>query len=81
VNKTRLSASFVLLFFVLMGASPAFAQTPTTPALDSGDIAFVLISAALVLRMTIPGLALFYGGMVRTKNIPERSRRASSWPR
>lgn len=37
--------------------------------INSGDTAFVLISAALVLLMTIPGLALFYGGMVRTKNI------------
>src|SRR5687768_1673389 len=36
---------------------------------NSGDTAFILISAALVLLMTIPGLALFYGGMVRNKNI------------
>jgi len=38
-------------------------------ALNSGDTAWVLTSAALVLMMTIPGLALFYGGMVRKKNI------------
>ena len=37
-------------------------------ALDSGDTAFVLISAAMVMFM-IPGLALFYGGMVRAKNV------------
>ena len=37
--------------------------------LNTGDTAFVLISSALVLLMTIPGLALFYGGMVRTKNV------------
>jgi len=36
--------------------------------MDKGDISFVLVSAALVLLMT-PGLALFYGGMVRTKNV------------
>ncbi|MEO9348185.1 ammonium transporter [Acinetobacter radioresistens] len=36
---------------------------------DSGDTAWVLISTALVLLMTIPGLALFYGGMVRKKNV------------
>ena len=36
---------------------------------NTGDTAFILISAALVLLMTIPGLALFYGGMVRTKNV------------
>lgn len=39
----------------------------TTP-IDTGDTAWVLMSAALVLLMTIPGLALFYGGMTRTKN-------------
>ena len=37
--------------------------------LDTGDTAWVLISTALVLFMTIPGLALFYGGLVRTKNV------------
>lgn len=36
--------------------------------IDTGDTAWVLISAALVLLMTVPGLALFYGGMTRTKN-------------
>jgi len=40
---------------------------PEAPKIDTGDTAFVLISAALVMLMT-PGLALFYGGMVRTKN-------------
>ena len=36
---------------------------------DTGDTAWVLVSTALVLLMTIPGLALFYGGMVRKKNV------------
>ncbi|HEV2335422.1 MAG TPA: ammonium transporter [Stellaceae bacterium] len=39
------------------------------PKLDSGDTAWMLTSTALVLMMTIPGLALFYGGMVRKKNV------------
>lgn len=39
------------------------------PALDTGDTAWILVSTALVLFMTIPGLALFYGGLVRTKNV------------
>jgi Amt family ammonium transporter len=39
------------------------------PKLDTGDTAWMLISTALVLMMTIPGLALFYGGMVRKKNV------------
>ena len=36
---------------------------------DSGDTAWILTSTALVLFMTLPGLALFYGGLVRTKNV------------
>ena len=39
------------------------------PKLDTGDTAWILVSTALVLLMTIPGLALFYGGMVRKKNV------------
>lgn len=45
------------------------APTAATAKLDTGDTAWVLISTALVLMMTIPGLALFYGGMVRKKNV------------
>jgi len=50
-------------------AGPALAQAPAPPKLDSGDTAWMLTSTALVLMMTIPGLALFYGGMVRRKNV------------
>ena len=57
-------------------AAPAAAPAaPTTPQLiaadkiNSGDTAWMLSSVALVLLMTIPGLALFYGGMVRKKNV------------
>ncbi len=49
-------------------AAPAGAPAPA-PHLDSGDTAWMLTSTALVLLMTIPGLALFYAGMVRKKNI------------
>jgi len=51
--------------FATMFADPALAQDK----LDSGDTAWMLTSTALVLMMTIPGLALFYGGMVRKKNV------------
>jgi Amt family ammonium transporter len=44
-------------------------EAAAAPALNSGDTAWMLVSTALVLFMTIPGLALFYGGMVRAKNI------------
>src|SRR5215208_2392130 len=39
------------------------------PGLDTGNTAWMLTSTALVLFMTLPGLALFYGGLVRTKNV------------
>src|ERR1700679_3601205 len=51
---------------LLMRASPALAAAPK---IDSGDTAWMLTSSLLVLMMTIPGLALFYGGMVRKKNV------------
>ena len=56
-------------------AAPAAPPAPTEPFLvtndkiNSGDTAWMLTSTALVLMMTIPGLALFYGGMVRKKNV------------
>ena len=49
-------------------ASSGIAWAADAPKIDSGDTAFVLLCAALVLLMT-PGLALFYGGMVRRKNV------------
>src|SRR5688572_14107377 len=63
----RLATTIVLL---LCCSLPLLAQAPATPpANDPGDTSFMLISAALVLFMTIPGLALFYGGLVRSKNV------------
>jgi Amt family ammonium transporter len=56
-------------------AAPAAPPAPTEPVMigadkiNSGDTAWMLTSTALVLLMTIPGLALFYGGMVRKKNV------------
>ena len=44
-------------------------QAQAQSSLDSGDTAWILTSTALVLFMTLPGLALFYGGLVRTKNV------------
>ncbi|CAO3441952.1 ammonium transporter [Azospirillum largimobile] len=49
-------------------AAAAAAAAPAAPALNGGDTAWMLVSTALVLMMTIPGLALFYGGMVRKMN-------------
>lgn len=61
--KTRLF--YVLSVMVLLPTSLFAAETP---AIDSGATAWMLTSAALVLLM-IPGLAMFYGGLVRTKNV------------
>ncbi len=55
-----------LLSLVMPGLALA---EEAAPALNSGDTAWMLTATALVLFMTIPGLALFYGGMVRSKNV------------
>lgn len=49
-------------------AAPAHAQETFVAVGDSGDTAWILVSSALVLLMTLPGLALFYGGLVRARN-------------
>ncbi len=53
----------------LLSAGPALAQAAATPVPNKGDTAFMMIATVLVLLMTIPGLALFYGGLVRSKNM------------
>jgi Amt family ammonium transporter len=59
---------FLWLLLSLLTVGAAFAETPSPPKVDSGDTSWILISSALVMLMT-PGLALFYGGMVRRKNV------------
>ncbi|MBF7688315.1 ammonium transporter [Acinetobacter rathckeae] len=66
VSTSTATAPATTTATVAPAATPA---TPATPKLDTGDTAWVLISTALVLMMTIPGLALFYSGMVRKKNV------------
>jgi Amt family ammonium transporter len=63
-NFPRLALAATILALLL--ASPAQAAED---ALSSGDTAWMLTATALVLLMTIPGVALFYGGMVRRKNV------------
>jgi Amt family ammonium transporter len=61
----------------LFAAMPALAQAPaaavpvvpTDAMVNKGDVSWMLVSSALVLMMSVPGLALFYGGLVRTKNM------------
>src|SRR5918993_4633607 len=64
--KTVLRSSFLLLGILTMSTSSVFAAE--TPPIDTGAAAWMLTSTALVLLM-IPGLAMFYGGLVRTKNV------------
>ncbi|MCV2867873.1 ammonium transporter [Defluviimonas sp. WL0002] len=52
----------------LLAAAPAFAQD-AEPVMDKGDVAWMLLATVLVLFMIVPGLALFYGGLVRAKNM------------
>ncbi len=54
---------------LIMTAMPATALAAAAPVPDKGDTAWMLTSTLLVILMTIPGLALFYGGMVRSKNV------------
>jgi Amt family ammonium transporter len=59
-------AAFVGFATIIASATPAFAETST---INAADTAWMIVATALVLMMTIPGLALFYSGMVRKKNV------------
>lgn len=76
--KFLLGVVAALAVAILAYIDPALAQeaaaeaapaAPPAPTLDTGDTAWMLTSTAIVLMMTIPGLALFYGGLVRKKNV------------
>ncbi|MFD1880161.1 ammonium transporter [Paracoccus pacificus] len=80
--QLRLSgAPFMAMAMLALAAVPAFAQdaadatvaaaevAAATPVPDKGDTTWMLVSTILVILMTIPGLALFYGGLVRAKNM------------
>jgi ammonium transporter, Amt family len=68
----RIAALAILASLAWLVAEPALAQAPATPpppTPNKGDTAWMLTASVLVLLMTVPGLALFYGGLVRTKNM------------
>ncbi|MDE2580342.1 MAG: ammonium transporter [Rhodospirillales bacterium] len=77
MHRTRLSAGAGVALALALHALPAAAAPAAAPVtagtlagrISPGDTAWVLVCTALVLLMTIPGLALFYAGMVRKKNI------------
>jgi Amt family ammonium transporter len=66
-KSIRGAAMTALACFIVLVPQAALAQDP--PAIDKGDNAFLLACTGLVLMMTGPGLALFYGGLVRSKNV------------
>lgn len=68
--KNVFYVALAALAAAVVAVEPALAQAAAEkPKLDTGDTAWMLTSTALVLMMTIPGLGLFYGGMVRKKNV------------
>ena len=69
MKRSSLGKVVVAGFLLLATALPNIVIAQETPMLDSGDTAWMLTSTALVLFMTIPGLSLFYAGMVRSKNV------------
>ena len=68
-NRLPLLRALSLAGLSLVPFAVGAQEAAETPTLDPGDTAWMLTATALVLFMTIPGLALFYGGMVRAKNV------------
>ncbi|MCH1503320.1 MAG: ammonia channel protein, partial [Verrucomicrobiales bacterium] len=67
INTLRFRPSSLCL--CLTGIPTLASAQEAAPALDSGDTAWMIVASVLVLFMTLPGLALFYGGLVRSKNV------------
>lgn len=67
VNYLCIFGLAALVYIILL--EPALAQEAAAPVIDSGSTAWMLTSTLLVLMMTIPGLALFYGGMVHKESV------------
>jgi len=64
------AAAAMLALALIAATSPALAQTAApAPKIDGADTAWMISASGLVLMMSIPGLALFYSGMVRKKNV------------
>ncbi|HKV56431.1 MAG TPA: ammonium transporter [Candidatus Binataceae bacterium] len=69
LSKLAISSTVSLIPLILTATSGPAVAAENASAINAGDTAWVLTSSALVLLMTAPGLALFYGGMVRRKNV------------
>ena len=64
--RAATAAASIILATICSFATPAFAETAT---ISAADTAWMIVATALVLMMTVPGLALFYSGLVRKKNV------------
>jgi Amt family ammonium transporter len=71
MTTIKLRRGLVVIVLAVIGVTLLATATwaEDTPQINSGDTAWVLASSALVMAMTLPGLALFYGGLVRSKNV------------
>src|SRR3954469_22621678 len=74
ISRSLLAVALGGLGAAFLLADPALAQTATAqaaaaPVPNKGDTAWMLVATAFVLMMSVPGVALFYGGLVRTKNM------------
>src|SRR5215471_11344725 len=67
-DSGRMACGMAATLSVIFAVAPALAQDATAE-IDGADTAWMISATALVLMMTIPGLALFYAGMVRKKNV------------
>jgi Amt family ammonium transporter len=67
ISRTISAATYALL--AALGPALVWAQDSGAPVPDKGDTAWMLVSTLLVIMMAVPGLALFYGGQVRSKNV------------
>jgi len=68
LRAVKIAAPINAAILLALG-SPAFAQDAANSTVSAADTAWMIVATALVLMMTIPGLALFYSGMVRKKNV------------
>lgn len=68
-HSGRLRPAFTITTAALIALAPTLAGAQAEPAPDPGDTAWIITATALVLFMTLPGLAAFYSGLVRTKNV------------
>ena len=65
----RIFATLIILIITILPVAAQSAKLEVTPHIDFGNTAWIIVATALVMFMTIPGLALFYGGLVRRKNV------------